>query len=485
MTSSRDAHYVRTLVDDFIELCECDVAVESPQERWVYLYWVIRQKFPFWLRHMSPAVTGDIAQSIDDHLRDKMSKIIGEPLSDATWDQIRLPVKSHGFGLGHVHDTISAAYVANVLETKKAVREKLPSATYLDHLDDTQEELDTVRLGSPEIEEYVEVYRTHMLNIVDTSKRAEIDILDKLQSHLADKKLQFLFSKALSKDRVDQFEKRVVEQGSPSDKARTLSNDGSFAGAWLFTVPKNPKTTIEKETFRKCCRLRLGLAFNELPGTCSCRAHKVIDRVNPCHLWACPEFKYLLTHRHDAIQADIKALANSAGLRVDDRGLTVFRAIDNDDGKRPDLLIPNLGEDGRNLLVDITIGHPTCPSYVTRAAVVPHHTLDRLHRQKNTKYLDRCTEINSSFMPLAFESFGAVSEDVVKLMANLVSKAAEVTKVPYSVLLSYWRKRISTTLQVHNARILMLSSAQILSRGSGRREEAFDCQALLESVHNR
>lgn len=165
--------------------------MESPQERWVYLYWVIRQKFPFWLRHMSPAVTGDIAQSIDDHLRDKMSKIIGEPLSDATWDQIRLPVKSHGFGLGHVHDTISAAYVANVLETKKAVREKLPSATYLDHLDDTQEELDTVRLGSPEIEEYVEVYRTHMLNIVDTSKRAEIDILDKLQSHLADKKLQF------------------------------------------------------------------------------------------------------------------------------------------------------------------------------------------------------------------------------------------------------------------------------------------------------
>ena len=41
-------------------------------------------------------------------------------------------------------------------------------------------------------------------------------------------------------------------------------------------------------------------------------------------------------------------------------------------------------------------------------------------------------------MPLAFESFGAVSEDVVKLMANLVSKAAEETKkVPYSVLLSY------------------------------------------------
>ena len=127
-------------------------------------------------------------------------------------------------------------------------------------------------------------------------------------------------------------------------------------------MPKNPKTIMEAETFRKCCRLRLGLAFNELPGTCCCRAHKVIDRSNPCHLWACAEFKFLLTDRHDAIQADLKALANSAGLRVDDRRLTIFRAIDDDDGKRPDLLIPNLGEDGRNLLVDITIGHPTCPS---------------------------------------------------------------------------------------------------------------------------
>ncbi len=414
-----------------------------------------------------------------------MSKVIGEPLDNNTWDQIRLPVKSHGFGLGHVEDTISAAYTANVLETRKAVQDLLPSATYLDHLDDNPEELNAFRFESREIKEFVDVFRVHAHKIIETANRAEVDIFSKWESHLDDKKLQFLFSKALSKDRVNRYEQRVAAHGNPVDKARTFSNDGSFAGAWLFTVPKNPKTIIEAETFRKCCRLRLGLAFNELPGTCCCRTHKVIDRSNPCHLWACPEFKFLLTDRHDAIQADFKALANSGGLQVDDRRLTVFRAIDDDDGKRPDLLIPSIGEDGRNLLLDITVGHPTCPSYVSRASVVRHHTLNKLHRDKNTKYLDRCTEINSSFMPLAFESFGAVSDDVVKLMANLVSKAAELTKIPYSVLLSYWRKRISTTLQVQNARILMVSSARILSRGGGRADAAFDCQALLESVHNR
>ena len=87
-------------------------------------------------------------------------------------------------------------------------------------------------------------------------------------------------------------------------------------------------------------------------------------------------------------------------------------------------------------------------------------------------------------MPLAFESFGAVSEDTAKLMAQLMSMAAELTNILYSVLLSNWRKRISTTLQVRNARILIVSAAQILAKGGGRADEAFDGNALLESIHN-
>ena len=85
---------------------------------------------------------------------------------------------------------MSAAYVANVLETMKAVRDKLPSATYVDHLDDAQEELDAIRPRSAEIKEY-----------------------------------------------VAQLRRLRRQSRSPVDKARILSNDGSFAGAWLFTVP--------------------------------------------------------------------------------------------------------------------------------------------------------------------------------------------------------------------------------------------------------
>lgn len=474
--------HLRKMIDEYIDDCKCDSAVKSPQEKWVYLYWVIRQKFPFWLRHMSPTITNDFARDIDQHLRVKLSNVIGEPISDDIWNQARLPVKSHGFGLGHVEDTISAAYVANVMETQTAVLDKLPSATYLNHLNDPQEELDAIRLGSAQIEEFVDVFRTHNSKIKHAANTTGVDISGTFATHLETRKLQFLFTKVFTTHRVCKFEQHIAAHGSPADKARIFSNDGSFAGAWLFSVPKNDKSIIAAETFRKCCRLRLGMAFNELPTTCCCRGHKVIDRTNPCHFWACPEFKHLCTDRHNAIQAEIKALANSAGLRVDDRKLTVFRVTNDDDGKRPDLLIPTMGEDGRNLLVDITIGHPTCPSYVTQAARTRHYTLNELHRRKNVKYLQRCTEINSSFMPLAFESFGAVSADTVTLIAKLVSKAAELSNIPYSVLLSYWRKRISTTLQVQNARILMLSATRILAKSGA--DEAFDMNALLESVHN-
>jgi hypothetical protein len=84
-----------------------------------------------------------------------------------------------------------------VLENKAAVLEKLPSAAaYLNHLDDSQEDVDATRFGSVEMEKNVEVFRAHMLRIKDTASREGVDIVEKLPSRLAEKKLQFLFSKA-------------------------------------------------------------------------------------------------------------------------------------------------------------------------------------------------------------------------------------------------------------------------------------------------
>ena len=58
------------------------------------------------------------------------------------------------------------------------------------------------------------------------------------------------------------------------------------------------------------------------------------------------------------------------------------------------------------------------------------------------------------FLAITFETYGACSkkfEDLLKVVTNL---AAQKNHIEPGVLLNYWRKRISTCLQVGNANIL-------------------------------
>ena len=477
---------LRDLILDFRTMCHVVHEMRNPQDEWVMLYWVLRQKFPFWLRHMCPSVTLELIPQIEEAMRLSMVPVVGHLFGDDEWEQMCLPIKSHGFGLGKTEDVVSAAYVANVQETRAHVCSKLPSAAvYLNAVSPSghhqQRDNDEPR-WSPEIAHFVTIYRQHKDRISEAARQVDFDLESHFPKWLQDRKLQFGYTKILSSVRVADFRQRINATGAPKDKARMHSTNGSLAGAWLLSVPKTQHSTIGAQAFRMSCHLRLGLPFLDLPTFCKCNRHEVVDRWGT-HIFACVQFRSLLKSRHDAIQNDFKALANSAGIRADDRRLTVFRVIQEDDGKRPDLLLPGFGEDGKDLLLDFTIGHPTCGTYVEHAATTPNYTLLNLHARKNTKYLQRCTEIGASFMPMAFESFGAASDQVMDVMKRLVSRAAESTNIPFSILYSYWKKRFSTTLQVQNTRILLMASTSILAQ-SGRREEAFDPDVLLESVHN-
>ena len=73
-----------------------------------------------------------------------------------------------------------------------------------------------------------------------------------------------------------------------------------------------------------------------------------------------------------------------------------------------------------------------------------------LEPSKIAKFEHRCILNHSDFVPLALETYGGTSEKYDKLIEKLSSKAAEINKIPYPILLNYWKKRISTTLQFGN-----------------------------------
>ena len=104
------------------------------------------------------------------------------------------------------------------------------------------------------------------------------------------------------------------------------------------------------------------------------------------------------------------------------------------------------------------------------------YALKHLEALKITKSEDRCNAFNSDVVPLAFETYGGTSERFEKLIDRLSSKAAEFNNIPYSILLNYWKKRISTALQIGNVYIISEAYRRLFNFGAETIQRDFDVE---------
>ena len=85
--------------------------------------------------------------------------------------------------------------------------------------------------------------------------------------------------------------------------------------------------------------------------------------------------------------------------------------------------------------------------------------------RKITKHKPNCDAINVEFLPLIVDAFGRPSETFISFVTNLIHRASDITHIPFSLLLNYWKKRISTNIQRFNARMLMDATHDIYTSG--------------------
>ena len=168
--------------------------------------------------------------------------------------------------------------------------------------------------------------------------------------------------------------------------------------------------------------------------------------------------KPFLQWRHDAIQHDLLQLGQYAMKRVTDSGLG---RMTETDGRKGDLLFAGMGQDNKDLVVDITIANPCCPSYLHHARDIEKYALTHLENVKYNKYRAQYHAVGVDFKPLAMEMFGATSDIFLKFIKTLAKDAAEINDTPYCTTFSYWQKRLSTTLQRYNAKVLQQSQYKI------------------------
>ena len=125
-----------------------------------------------------------------------------------------------------------------------------------------------------------------------------------------------------------------------------------------------------------------------------------------------------------------------------------------------------MGKDNKDLVVDVTIANPCCPTYLHHARDIEKYALTLLENNKLKKYKTQYHAVGVDFKPLAMEMFGATSDIFLKFLKTLAKEAAaEIKTIPPTArtTFSYWQtqKRISTTLQRYNAKILQQTQYKI------------------------
>ena len=303
-------------------------------------------------------------------------------------------------------------------------------------------------------------------NVTNTSTNFSVGIsVEAQEDSEEDKKLQFKYTATLARMRERDFINRNQRMSTAGNNARILSCTGSMAGSWIYNIRKDDHSMMDGPTFRFCCSFRLGLPQNNLPHSCTSRCNGLIDHQG-LHLFSWSYFTSHLTNRHDAILRDLKALAHSAGVEARTNKLQVFRQINPDDNRKPDLFLKGMGPSGEDLLVDLTIGHPSLPTYSRHASTQKRSTCMVMAEKKILKYRDSCQQIGQWFEPLCFEAFGSTTDKVMKLIDTLVSKAVLISGCEFSMLYNYWNEEedfnhpAEGNRQVHSSRVPIYSNIQ-------------------------
>jgi len=135
------------------------------------------------------------------------------------------------------------------------------------------------------------------------------------------------------------------------------------------------------------------------------------------------------------------------------------KGLDGTGSKRPDAQVHF---PGGPVLVDVSVTHPSCKSYVTMASTTPLSAASKREHYKHLKYDILAAEEKSMFVAFVLESFGAFGREALKFIKRLVKIFSACLFSPGPK--GYFRGRIfralSVCLQKGNALIQLLGCRQ-------------------------
>ena len=110
--------------------------------------------------------------------------------------------------------------------------------------------------------------------------------------------------------------------------------------------------------------------------------------------------------------------------------------------KRPDIAVYDF-DNGKKLLLDITIAHPWAQNYISRSCTTAGFAAAERDRIKNNKYWQMSTDLGYLFCPFSLEVFVRLRESARETLKQVSRLAAPLAGYSTEEFLNEWRRRLS------------------------------------------
>ena len=343
---------------------------------------------------------------------------------------------SSGFKLLQMHDTAAPAFVASIVASIDAIEFALPGfkQTVQAHLTEDIHLVPSLPLTT-RIESFVSAIRT-----IGVSWEELMQLNGK---HCG--KIQHILTKKIKDNRLSSITTRVKTSMHPALYTAFQSLSTKESAAWMNVRPDSEETSLASDQFRILGRVRLLLPVDCLPEDrelqCPCGAP--LDPFG-FHLQKCKKLSGLTIQTHDDVLRLLEAMAIDCGIRTESEVL-----INANSKERMDLITFEYAKAPTHF--DVTIVNA-----VTKAIQETHVGSDivvkplqramEAERTKKQKYGATIKSFGHKFIPVAIEAHGAWGPAFKKWFKEFTDEYHKVASMPKSIMMGYWRSRISMAL---------------------------------------
>jgi hypothetical protein len=260
----------------------------------------------------------------------------------------------------------------------------------------------------------------------------------------------------------------------------------------MKSLAKGPNKMNSLE-FSTACLFRLGCKFPFISDSLRCTCGNKQNTASAPLIGECGEHLHVCNvgneriKKHDALVRTLDHLAHYAGIKtiLEPTGCSTK----SDSNMRPDikLIQPSYNNECRHdIVVDISVTHPCTTAKINNNNTDKNRgkAAHMSEMKKKNDYTKQSLENGMHFMPLIVETHGRWGKELTQFFETNVTagwrKNGQV--VPLSLIKEYWKKRISFTLQLMNARMFLYRVQHIIHKTSGGRK--LDESLYTDTIRN-